>query len=163
MGADQPTEISMNHNILVLDTLRKMRDAESANQHDKYFIHFKFALQLVIPYITGEVRKDIETDFITLEGAIEKVKQDKEMNDISRDRTITAIRRNFADTHKAYLMSALTKTGIVKVLDDGVVGFTKYDMDTIASIIRNSGKGLEKSIVQAVGGKDTPAKEDPKP
>jgi len=152
MSAENPTEISMNHNILVLDTLRRMRDAESGKHYEQYFTHFKFALQLVIPYISGEVRTDIEDDMDTLKKAIEQIKKDKALNDITRSKVITEVKRDFADNHKAFLMSALTKTGIVKVLDEGVVDFTKNDMDTVAHIIRNSGKGLEKSIEQALDG-----------
>lgn len=151
--AEDITETSLNHSILVLDTIRKMRDSEAGGDYVKYADYFFFALQLLIPYIPTETRKRIEEDYLLLIEAIKEAKEGKS-HKTSKTTDIKELRRNFADTHRAYLMSGLSRTGIIKVLDEGTIDFTQMDIDTIAGIIRNSGTGLNKAIEKGLGAKD---------
>lgn len=144
MGEEQQN-LNLTYNFLVLDTIRRMRDADAAGNFQQYVVYSEYAIQLLIPYLLTETKRKIEDDWIQVQTEIANIKAN-DNNEQSRNRRILELRRAFADTHKAVSMATLSRVGIVKVSEEGLVNFDKTDISKIAAIIRSGGlpSGIEK-------------------
>jgi hypothetical protein len=142
-------DVTLTYNSLVLDTILKMRDSQAAGNLEKYTIYFEYALQLLLPHFHIDVRKEIQADHDILKQAIRDINQ-KESNDQSKKNKVLAARESFANSHRYYVMMALTKVGIVKVSEEGVIDFSSIDIETMKGIIRSSGQGVMKAVDEKV-------------
>ena len=144
--ADYQQDVTLNYNYLLLDTIKKMRDSQASKDQDSSWTHFKFALKLVNPYLPMEIRKDIEEDYRRLEEKIKEIKECKE-NEETRKNRIRKLKDSFGEAHEYYIMSALSRVGIIKVTDEGVLDLDELDLATqVKGIIRASSKGLIKAV-----------------
>lgn len=144
------SEVNINYNWLVLDSIRKMRDAQARKDTEQFAILFDFCLRLLIPYIAIDLKQKIDQDRKRLMAEIGRLKKE-EKNEETAKKLILALRIDFAEAHMGYVMGALSVVGIVMVRDDGVIDFSKIDIETTQAIIRSSGMGLAKAIEKAVG------------
>jgi hypothetical protein len=142
-------DLALSYTWLVLDSIKKMRDAQAAGERDKYVIHFEFILQLLIPHIDVKLRTTINKDRETLQKEITKIRKEN-TNEQSRKSLILDLREDFANSHRGYIFAALSRVGIIRVSEDGIIDFNSTDMATLQAIIRNSGAGLDKAIEGAV-------------
>lgn len=149
---DNAQEITRDFNWLVLDTIRRMRDARAQGDLSKYCNYVEDALQLIQPYLDLDFRSKLNKDKKTLEGTIKEIKEKKKVDETSKNKEILDLRLSFADAHKALIYSALPSIGVVKIGSEGVIDLTKYDTEMIKSIVRASGRGLEKAVKEAVDG-----------
>lgn len=136
--------ISYNLNFFIMDTMRRMRDAEAEGDTKKYWVYFKTAFRKLLPFIPMEERVKIEARYRELELKIEEIKASKE-NEVSRDKQINALRAAFADSHEYYINLGLPKTGIIKVAEDGTIDLTEDSIEMITKIVR-AGKGAPTAI-----------------
>jgi len=143
-------DINLNYTWLVLDTIRQMRNAAANGEREKYVAHAEFAIQLLLSYFPPSTRKAIEEDFKTMQKMMASIKTNKELNEISRTKQILDLRLDFADTHRSFCMAALSKVGIIKVLEEGKIDLKNRDIDEIAHAIRHSGASAKKAIEEAV-------------
>lgn len=146
--AQDQKEVGINYLWLVLDTIRRMRDAQAQGRLDEYYTQFEYALQLLLPHIELETRANIEEDFATLMEKIVAIKETED-NEQTKKARVQAIRVDFADTHRYFIMEALPRASIYKVSDEGVLDFNKHKLEETTEIIRNSG-GLASTIARAV-------------
>jgi len=133
-------QVNLSYNYIVLDTIKRLRDAKAAGRKAEYCDLFDFALQLLVPYIDINLRKTINEDWNSLQEAIKQAKKE-EKSEASRKRVIEELRENFADTHRSYVFSTLSKVGITRVSEEGKIDFNKLGLDNVAHIIR-SGDGI---------------------
>lgn len=148
--AEQYSEINLSYNWLVLDSIKKMRDAQARKDQEQFVILFDFCLRLLIPYIAIELKEQIDTDRRTLLMETTRIKRD-EKNYETAKKKILDLRVDFADAHLGYVMGALSTVGIVQVRDDGIINFNKIDIETTQNIIRQSGMGLAKAVERGMG------------
>lgn len=146
---DQAQEITRDFSWLVLDTIRKMRDALAAKETEKYVNYCLDAIQLIQPYIAAEFRAKLNVDKEKLDKELVELKGQKKLDDKTKALYSLRLRRSFADAHKSLIYSALPTIGVVKLTEEGVIDFSKRDADFIKSVIRNSGKGFEKAVKEA--------------
>jgi hypothetical protein len=142
---DSAKEVGINYLWLVLDTIRRMRDAQAQARLDEYYVQFEYGLQLLLPHIDIEIRASIEDDFKTLQLGIEQIKRE-DQNPQSRKLAVQGLKCDFADTHRYFIMEALPRASIYKVLEEGVMDFTKHDLAETTEIIRHSSQGLPSTI-----------------
>jgi len=147
-------DINLNYTWLVLDTIRQMRNAAANQERERYVVQTEFALQLLLSYFTPGTRKAIETDFKTLREEIDKIKKEKNLNEISRKQKILNIKVDFADAHRSFCMAALSKVGIIKVMEEGKIDLSTRDINEISHAIRHSGASVKKAIEEAVKPKE---------
>jgi hypothetical protein len=146
MDGDAGT-ISLTFDILLLDTIKRMRDYYADDDKERYYKYFEVALQLVLPHLDLEIRKGIEGDFKKLK--IEEAKiAEVEANEQTRKIARLKLREGFATAHRYYIMLALTKVGIVKTSEEGLIDFNSIEIDTLKRVIR-AGSGLPSSLKEA--------------
>lgn len=141
-------EINLSYTWLVLDSIKKMRDAEASGDLDRFSIYFNFCLRLVIPYMDITLKKNVDDD-INLLNQYTTLIRENEPNEETRKKKIKEARAEFANTHMGYVMGTLSKIGLIKVGQDGVIDFTKTDIEQLKQIIR-SNEGLERAITKGV-------------
>lgn len=129
----------------IVNTITKMRDANAENDKDKYFVYFNYALRTAIPYLSTHTRASIEKDYDTFRGYEKAIKEDAKLNEATKQLKIRELKEQFADTHQVFIFIALSKMGIIKVREEGVISFEKLDIDQIATVIRSQ-KGLVKQV-----------------
>jgi hypothetical protein len=89
---------------------------------------------------------NIEEDFATLMEKIISIKETED-NEQSKKVRILALKVDFADTHRYFIMEALPRASIYKVSEEGVLDFNKHRLEETTEIIRNSG-GLASTIAR---------------
>lgn len=144
--AQDQKDVGINYSWLVLDTVRRMRDAQAQGRLDEYYTQFEYGLQLLLPHIEIETRANIEEDFAVLMEKIVAIKETED-NEQSKKKRIQEIRVDFADTHRYFIMEALPRASIYKVSEEGVIDFNRHQLNETTEIIRNSG-GLASTIAR---------------
>jgi hypothetical protein len=150
MPTDQMLQdIPSNFAWFVLNTITKMRDADASGDHVQYYTFFRYAINSLAPYMTGERREAVERDFKVMEGAIAKMKNTPNINPQTEEKNEEEIRKEFADSHTFLIFEALPKASIVKISQDAVIDFGKTEWQTLGLYIRgiaHSGmkSGLER-------------------
>jgi len=144
--AQDQKDVGINYSWLVLDTVRRMRDAQAQGRLEEYYTQFEYGLQLLLPHIEIETRANIEEDFATLMEKIISIKETED-NEQSKKVRILALKVDFADTHRYFIMEALPRASIYKVSEEGVLDFNKHRLEETTEIIRNSG-GLASTIAR---------------
>lgn len=129
----------------MVNTITKMRDANAENDKDKYYVYFNYALKTSIPYLSTHTRASVEKDYEAFRGYEKEIKEDKNLNEATKQLRLRELKEQFADTHQLFIFIALTKMGIIKVREEGVISFEKLDIDQIATVIRSQ-KGLVKQV-----------------
>jgi ATP-dependent protease HslVU (ClpYQ) ATPase subunit len=147
--AQDAKEVGINYLWLVLDTIRRMRDAQAQGRLDEYYTQFEYALQLLLPHIEIETRANIEDDFATLQEKLNAIKETEE-NEQTLKVKLQAVKCDFADRHRYFIMEALPRASIYKVSDEGVLDFNKHKLEELTEIVRNSG-GLASTVARATG------------
>lgn len=128
---------SLTYDWLVLNTILQMRNAKAKGEWYKYWVNFKFAMQLLVPYMSVEVRKKIEEDYQELLKEIKKIEK-KDIAKASKDKEIEELKTEFAETHEYYILSALGRVGIIKVEEEGVLDFNTFDFNNLRKAINNT-------------------------
>ncbi len=142
MGDDQPT--ALTYNFLVLDTIQKMRDAQAAGDKDKYFVYFDYAMGFAIHHLDTDTRRKIEDARKLFAKEVRKIKEGS-MHDDEKRKDMQALKEDFANNHRYYVMLTLSKIGIVKVMDEGVIDFNELDIEGLKRVVR-SDRGLEAAM-----------------
>lgn len=148
--ADAPEQQGSNtFDWLVLDTLRRMRDAQAEGDTARYFTHFEYAFQMVIPWLSLKTRDAVQKDYdkYTL---LTKSIRDSTVNDATKSIELRALKENFANAHRVLIFASLSRLGIIHVSDEGVINFETLDIDQMAAIVRSQ-KGLEKITRKVMG------------
>jgi len=137
MPTDQMLQdIPSNFAWFVLNTITKMRDADASGDKAQYYTFFRYAINSLAPYMTGERREAVERDFKVLEAAIAKMNNIPNLNDQSRSKNEEHLRKEFADSHTFLIFEALPKASIVKISQDAVIDFGKTEWQTLGLYIR---------------------------
>ena len=134
-GAAVPQDINLDYPRLVLDTVRKMRDADAREDTQKYFTFFDYALRLLMPYIKGENRAKVEEARRLFEAYRKEIYEEDEHDDTKRKKELI-LKQSFADAHSYYVFNAFPQAGIVRVMDEGVIPFDKKDFNELKQVIR---------------------------
>jgi hypothetical protein len=143
MHTQQTQNGSLTYDWLVLNTILQMRNAKANEQWYKYWVHFKYAMQLLVPYMSVDIRKKIEKDYQELLAEIKKI-EEKDIAKASKEREIEALKVEFAEAHEFYILSSLSRVGIVKVNEDGMLDFNTFDFAKLrAAINQTNYKKLE--------------------
>jgi hypothetical protein len=136
---DANIDVNFNYNYLVIQTTMKMRDAKAKQDWWEYWVHFEFAIQLVLSYLEPAVAKEIQLDFDEMDKKIQALGVACKAGQIAektKEIQLNELRREFSDRHRYYVLKALNKIGIVKVAEDGIVDFDSTDLKTMATVIR---------------------------
>lgn len=147
--AQDQQDVGINYSWLVLDTIRRMRDAQAQDRLDEYYTQFEYGLQLLLPHIETETGARIQLDFETLQERIVAIKESDD-NEQSKKKAIQLIKCDFADTHRYFIMEALPRASIYKVSEEGVLDFSKHKLDEIKEIVRHSSQGMASNIKAVV-------------
>lgn len=139
--------ITLTYDILLLDTIKKMRDYYAEGNEERYYKYFEVAIQLVLPHLDLEIRKGVETDFRKLREEEKRIKESTANDQTKRIQLIT-LKESFATAHRYYIMLALTKVGIVKASEEGRIDFSSIDIENMKRVIR-AGTGLPSAVKEA--------------
>lgn len=150
MVEEQQTNSTNTYEYLVLDTIRRMRDAHAERNKKKYFSYFNFAMRLLLPHIDIKIREKINEDYITLNRERSKILNDKSLSDITKNIQIEDIECEFADALNSHIFIALSKVGIIRVSEEGIIDFNSIELDKIAQIVQDRSRGLEKAVENAI-------------
>jgi len=143
MGED--TQTALTYNYLVLDTIQKMRDAQAEGNRDKYFVYFDYAMGFAIHHLDLDTRRKVEDSRKTLKTELKRIKEQVDLNDQTRKLMILELKESFANAHRYYVMLVLSKIGVVKVSEEGVIDFNDFDIDELAKVVR-SDRGLNSAM-----------------
>ena len=160
MGDATEQDVAFSYNFLVVDSLRKMCDARADNNWSRYFSFFEFAFRLLVPHIPIEERVKIEANYHAMQAKIVEIEalSSAAENDESKKIKIIALRRDFADAHLYYLDLGLSKIGVIKIADDGIINLTDESLGSMKAIVRMSG-GIRSSAKQVLArGEETDVK-----
>lgn len=146
-NAGDGQNVTLTFDILLLDTIKRMRDNYADNNQERYFKYFEIALQLVLPHLDIEIRKGIETDFKKLRSEEAKIK-DTTANEQTKKLEYLKLQESFATAHRYYIMLALTKVGIVRTSEEGLIDFDSIEVESLKRVIR-AGSGLPSSLKEA--------------
>ena len=157
MAGEQLTkDVATNHGWFVLTTLGNMQDAEFRGDNKGFFIGFKWAARLLMPYMEGEKRAALERDFNVLVAAEAVINRQPEtgnngMNTQTKESTVESLRAKFADSHAFLVFEALPKASIVKISQDAVISYQKQDWQTVGLIVRSiAHSGMKTGMIQAL-------------
>lgn len=129
-------DINLTFTYLVLDTIKKMEDTAAANKDEEYSVRTEFALQLLTSYFPFNLRKRIDENFTKLRNEIKSIKANKDLNQISKASQILELRKDFSDTHRGFVFAALSKVGITKISEEGVIDLSVRDIKELSTAIR---------------------------
>lgn len=157
-------ESSFMKQMLIINTMEKMNEDKAGGDRGKYFIRWKFATQLCMPHMTLPQRSRLQKEFNQLtqiEKEIEGIPEN-EMNISTKNEEILKLRYAFADGREFFIMETLPKLGLGQDFGEGVMDFTKWDIDSVAKTVQDVQRGplkaADKNIVPAVAEPDeTPA------
>jgi len=152
-------QVSLTYDILLLDTIKLMRNHYADNDQDRYYKYFEIALQLVLPHLDVEIRKGAETDFRKLKLEEKRI-ADSTANETTKKLQSLKLRESFADAHRYYIMLALTKVGIVKTSEEGLIDFSSVEVEALKRVVRDTGGGLPSSIKEAGLAEPKPEKKE---
>lgn len=150
---------SLTTDLLILDTVKKVRDQKEAGHTTAYCDDLEFLLQLLMDYMEPKIRVMIAADHKLLLEAVDQIKKE-EKNEQSRKKRIDDVRESFADSHRGYALAALSKVNLIKPSDEGLIDFDKLGvgdkdkgMEVVAHIVRSADgiatatkKALEKPV-----------------
>jgi hypothetical protein len=126
----------------------KMNDAYANGDAYKYFIYFRFALQMIAPFLDIKQKKIIEEDYNKLKLEIFQIEQDKTKADKSKKVEILKLKEEFANNYSSYIVLGLTHTGGIKVSTDGDIEFDEESLQLAKTMIR-AGSGLPTAVERA--------------
>ena len=145
MGMDGDAQnITLTYDILLLDTIKKMRDCYAESNEEKYYKYFEVAIQLVMPHLEIDIKKGVEADFRKLREEEKRIK-DTQANDQTKKLELMKLKDDFATAHRYYIMLVLTKVGIVKTSEEGLIDFKSVDIEDMKHVIR-AGGGLPSAV-----------------
>jgi hypothetical protein len=156
MASDMITQdIPTNFAWFVLNTITKMRDADAAGKHGEYYTFFRYSINALSPYMEGERRAAVERDFKVLETAIAKMRNDRAINDQTKNNQEDILRKQFADSHTFLIFEALPKASIIKISQDAVINFGKTEFEQLGLTIRAvAHSGMQSGLKRAEQGED---------
>ena len=147
---------SMTTDLLILDTVKKVRDQKEAGHTTAYCDDLEFLIQLLVDYMEPKIRVMIAADHKLLLEEVDRIKRE-EVNETSRKRKIDDMRESWADAHRGYALAALSKVNLIKPSDEGLIDFEKLGagdksegMAKVASIVRSS-DGIATATRKALG------------
>lgn len=142
--AEQSVDANFNQEQLVIRTIQKMSDAAAKNEIEEYFSYFFDAYQLTMNYHDTDARLKLENDVHLYISSVETAKTTFK-NEGERDKYVRAVKKDFADTHKYFIMAALANMGIQKIEKEGEIDFAELSFEDLSKVVRNN-SGLEGSI-----------------
>ena len=182
--ADMPTsgkESSFLKQIIIMQRIEKMNDAKADGNTARYFIIWKLIVQLVMPHMRFEQRKRLQDEFTQLmqiEKQIQELPETEEnfnaacalatsenpapvgwMNKATKADEILKLRYTFSDNREFYIFDTLPKLGLGMDYEEGVIDFSKYDIDAIARAVQD----IDKGAIAAVNAHIAPSKESGTP
>lgn len=142
-GSEQQS-ISIQYQVLVLRKVDQMLDAHAAKDKWKYFSYFRAAHDLLQRHLDLADLQALEVDWKLLRSEIDRIGADKNLDEAVRKKRTEDIQESFADAHRFYIYKAFPKAGIIRPEAEGVMDFTKHDIEQVKTIIR---AGASKSDV----------------
>lgn len=133
-----------NFEQLMNQRFSRMVAAEEEQDWWKYFVNFKFICYRLMPHMHPTVREGIAKDFELLYKTLDGI-ETNEQNDLSKKTKANEIRRNFVDTHQAYLFDTLPNAGLANIKADGDVDWNILDFKTFRRIIRDN-SGMKTAV-----------------
>ena len=130
-------QTSLTFNWLLLDTIRRMRDAQAEEDIDKFYVYMNTAFLLCVSSYPKEFRKKLNDEFVQFEKDVKQIKKE-EQNESSRKRKIRDAKKAFCEQHILYVYHALPKMDIYKVIKEGLIDFNKNDFENVAKALRSS-------------------------
>lgn len=127
---------------VVLSTIMNIIKSKANNEKDKYTSYVESGLRLLMVYYPDRLKIAIQEDMESLRNEIQKLKA-TEKNEVTKEKKIMELKMDFAETHEAYVFTALTKVGIIKIQEEGVIDFEKHDINQIARAVRAGGAKLD--------------------
>jgi hypothetical protein len=138
-------EVNLTYTWLILDTIKRMRDAHSENDKWKYKVHGEFAIQMMLPYYTLNERKDLDKEFKELQTAKEKIDA-ADLNEQTKEKLKLEEEVNFVSGHKSVIMMGLSRIGVTKVADDALIDWLELNMPAFRYTIRHGESGVPSSL-----------------
>jgi hypothetical protein len=148
-------ENNFNYNYLLVQTILKMRDAQSDEDIPRYWTYFEYGIGLVISHLDFKLRGEIEQDYTLLRAAFNKI-NNSSLNPQTKKTVTNRIKEDFANAHRFYIMQALNRVGIVKVEDEGIIDFESTDLDILTKAVRDTSNTNAVAAFKAQEGKSTP-------
>ena len=143
---DASQEVTRDFNWLVLDTIRRMRDAKAANRIEEYISYCMDAIQLIQPYLPIDLRGQLNGDYELLNTALGEIKDKEKTDEKTKSKYALTVKLSFADAHRALIFSTLPSIGIIRISGEGDIDFGKRDADFIIAVVRNQSMGFEKAV-----------------
>ena len=147
-GNFQNQQYTFTHNTVILNRLMKMNDAQANGDIEKYFIYFRFAFQMIMPFLDIKHRRIIEEDYKLFKQEIMDIEMDIKKADKSKRVEILKLKKEFADEYSGYIVLGLTHTGGIKVTTEGDIQFDEESLERAKTLIR-SGTGLPSKMERA--------------
>jgi len=136
-GEDVTRDESFTFDILIMRNIDRMIIAKSNNERWKYWIYFSEVIKLMSAYIPMGIRTKMEASYVRLIGEISTIKASAE-HDQSKKEKILQLQYDFADEYEYLLSKALSRTGLIKVKDEGEIDVEDIDIKTMQEIITRS-------------------------
>lgn len=151
VGTNDP---SSNIMWFVMNCVMEMRNARASKDEHKYWVHFDTAFQILMNFMTDDERIILEAEYRELVELERVVRNNKDMHEQTKEKTIERIRAAFSDVHRSRLYKTLPRAGIIRLADDGVIDFNKTDYEILKKLIRSSTGGAPSNMERAMEGKD---------
>lgn len=158
-------ESSFMKQMLIINTMEKMNEDKAGGDRGKYFIRWKFATQLCMPHMTLIQRSRLQKEFNQLTAIEKEIDEipESEMNSPTKTEEVLKLRYAFADNREFFIMETLPKLGLGQDFGEGVMDFTKWDIDSVAKTVQDVQRGPVKAADLNVVPATPDPEEEPQP
>lgn len=148
--------------VLVLDTVKELRDAHSGGDTDEAFKYCQWLFWLLKNHIPEQDAITIEKDWWTTFNTIDRIENapDDVIRPEAKVSQIKKLKELFITMHMNYIMLAFPRAGITKVVEEGVITFDKeVDYEETKQIIRKHKSYVSVGKMEMQNNESTNAKE----
>jgi hypothetical protein len=139
-GDDAPLSFELQ----VLRNKDRMTEARAHNRPHEYWVYFDTIMRDMVAFMSPSIRAKLEGKYKMMQAQIKAIR-DTDAHNASKEKEILDLHVAFADEHNYYISKSLSRSGIVKVKDEGFVNLEKETIDAYASAIRDN-KGVDESL-----------------
>jgi hypothetical protein len=145
-ASGEVTNFSLTFDVILLKRTDLMMNAAADGDIERYFVNFRFAMQLVISYLDIKTRTALQADMDDFEKQEEAIKMAPDLNPETKRGKILALKQSFADKHAVYIFSCFSRVGIVRIKEEGRLDFRVLDIQQMAQIVQGASGGLPSAI-----------------
>ena len=134
---------------LILKNMEDMRKYELAGDVEKSFICLDWSFRWCAKVFDHKTLMSLEDDRKNLEAEIQKVSEQPNLNEISKNQKILALKRGFYRAHVVLSFYGVNLVGIDQHPMDSEIQFTETDAEIVKKIIR-AGSGIPSVVKEHV-------------